>query len=209
MTRSVLCPKCKSLLPLPFRPRDAGVRVSVLCPKCDRQVDRLIVDSGPPLKNKGDRAEEAEPSEDVVEEEAEVVASTVPGLGALYVLGNTKEVAKLVGLRLISFGLLFLLFGGTFAINLSNPYFLIAASCVFILLGHIGCFISDKVNFSAIIKDWDVLSVFVLCAYILFILVPLVLLEILLLAINPLFILLDLVIAVVLFTALAEKKSNS
>jgi hypothetical protein len=208
MTRSVLCPKCKSLLPFPFRPRDAGVRVNVLCPNCDRQVDGLIVDPGPPLKNEGGWAKETEPTKEV-EEEAEVIASAVPGIGALYVLGNTKEVAKLLGLRLLSFTALFLLFGGTFTVHQFNPYFLVAASCIFILLGHICCLISDRVKFPTIIKDWDILSFFTLSVFIVFILLPLLVFEVLLLTINPLFFLLDLVIAVVLLTTLGEKKPNA
>lgn len=207
MARAVLCPKCKSLLPLPFRARDVGSWISVSCPKCKRQVDGLITESEPSKGNEGGWAKQIEPTKEM-EEEAEIIASTIPGVGALYALGNTKEVAKLIGLRLLSFAILFLFFGGTLAVHLSNPYFLVAVSCVFILLAHISCLVSDKVDFPAIIKDWDVVFIFPLCAYVLFILVPLVVFEILLLAINPLFILLDLVIAVLLFTALAEKKAN-
>ncbi|NYZ74169.1 hypothetical protein H0O00_03430 [Candidatus Micrarchaeota archaeon] len=205
MALSLICPKCRSAITSTSMPPRVGLTMPARCPRCG-DVDAFILHSG--AEAEGDWAKETEPTKEV-EEEADVLASVIPAVGALYVLGNAKEVTKLIVLRLISFGLLFILFGGTFAISLSNPYFAVLASCAFILLAHASFTLSDRLNPSAIIKKYDIFVFFGLSAWLLVILGPLLAFEILLLALSPIFFLVDLVIAVVAFTAILEKKTNA
>ncbi len=159
---------------------------------------------------KGGAAEDA--LEERVDEEEEVLVSAVPGLDAISIAGNTKKVAAFIFLRIAFFSLSLFVFKGAFVVTLTNPYFLVLCSSVFLASFHILKMASDR--FGLFERTGEALkaasesrtpaglfvSMFGMVGAGLFIFLivgPLLLFELLLAASNVLFMLLDLTLAAV------------
>lgn len=192
MALSLLCPGCKSLLPLTVPEPKPGITVGAFCSKCGKDVGALVVELS--ASKKSWKLASPEPREKD-KEEARELASIVPAGGALFVLGNSVEVAKFVVMRLITFGLLALVLGDRFAIDLKNPYFLAAASCVLLVLAHILYLTVGRMNQSRVMTDLIMMG---LVAIALPVITLLVIGELLLAFINPLFLVLDLALCWIL-----------
>ncbi len=147
-----------------------------------------------------------------VDEEEEVLETAIPGLDAIAVAGNTKKVAVFIFLRIAFFSLSFFVFKGAFVVTLTNPYFLVLCSSVFLAAFHILKWASDR--FGLYDKTGDILrsasndrsplglfvDLFGMIAAGLFIFMfvgPLLLFELLLASQNVLFLVLDLTLAAV------------
>ncbi len=147
-----------------------------------------------------------------VDEEEEVLVSAVPGLDAISMAGNTRKVAAFIFLRIAFFSLSFFVFKGAFVVTLTNPYFLVLCSSVFLAAFHGLKWASDR--FGLFDKTGELLkaatnsrtpagffgSMFGMIGAALFLLMiigPLLFFELMLAASNVLFLILDLTLAAV------------
>lgn len=133
MPRALLCPKCKSYMPVPARMPRSGNTVNVACRRCGINVDAFIVelDKEPKTLRPGD-ADPTEQDEEVVRS-----ISSLPILSALTSVGSHMRVLLFVLARLSIFFLLFFLTSTDFQVHLLNPYFLVIGSSLAVVIAHL------------------------------------------------------------------------
>lgn len=68
---------------------------------------------------------------------ADAVINFIPGLGVITTIGNSIEMAKLLLIRIIVFGLLFFHREDILTTDIKNPYFLVVISSVSLVALHI------------------------------------------------------------------------
>jgi hypothetical protein len=207
MTLALLCPKCKSIIHASFVRPKSKLTIPASCPKCG-DVDAFIVESGR-AKGGANWARDAEPTT-LEDEEVELMGSIIPAGGALFSIGNSLHVARFIGLRLLFFGAAFLIFGDYGPMNLQNPYLLVLGSSIFLLLSHIVYLIGGRLNLLSFIREFDFMgfSAIFLGVLALAVVGPLLVFEVLLIAFNPLFFLIDAGVSVISFLLWREEHQS-
>ncbi len=186
----VVCPICKTVLPVLLKmPKIGTQKTNETCPHCNKKVrgrvtDHISINHVEPIHK------------DVKEEEANIISNSIPALDAISTIGNSNKVGRFILVRIALFGFSFFAFHGIFTITLTNPYFLVLVSSVSLIMCHIIHIISNRSNIMKSIADWGILGMFPLLIYLFFIIGPLILFEILLLASNPLFIIGDILVGI-------------
>ncbi|MFH0884942.1 MAG: hypothetical protein V1861_04490 [Candidatus Micrarchaeota archaeon] len=205
MTRALICPRCRTIIPGAFYPPKAKLAMAATCPKCG-DVEAMIVELGRETRG-GKWAKDVEPTE-LEDQETELISSIIPGGGALFSIGNSLKVARFIGLRLLVFCSAYLLFRDSGALNLQNPYVLVLGSSLFLLLSHLAYLISGRLNLRSFIKEYDATAGFFLVLTALMVLGPLLVFEVLLIAFSPLYFLLDAAIAALSFFLWREEAGS-
>ena len=136
-------------------------------------------------------------------EEADAIMSMVPAGLALYAIGNTKKMVQFLIFRGIVFAVLFFFSGIAFKVDLQNPSFLLLGSSAALLLGHaVYVVVAPRAKD---IAESGSLTFIVLVALTIFLLIPILVFEVLLLAFAPYFFIADIVIGIVSLALISGK----
>jgi hypothetical protein len=130
---ALLCPKCKSYLPLPQKRPKAFTTLNVFCKICNNNVDAFIVQVDENAKDFNSK--DAEPTE--FDKNVVNSLSSLPILSAFYCVGNTSAVVKFIIVRILLFLPFLFLTENPIQIHLTNPYSLIIGSSAALVIFHV------------------------------------------------------------------------
>lgn len=197
MPRALLCPKCKSVMPIPPKMPRYGTNVNVFCKKCDENVDALVIQ----LDKESIELKEGDLDPTEQDKEEVEALSSMPLLSSIYVIGDSLEVVKFLIIRTLAFALLFFFTGSGFLVSFSNPAFLILGSSVSVAVMHL-LYILRPASSSGLALPWGL-------ALILLGLLPLVVFEVLLFAVSLLYVLVEVGVALISVALIKERHKGA
>ncbi len=137
---------------------------------------------------------------------ADALISAFPAGPAIASIGDSVRVATFIGMRMVAFSIAYLVIGGALAPSISNPYFLVAVSSLFLALANLAVLLARRLGLpSYALRGSDIfetIAVFISAGVLTVAVIgPLLVFEVLLLAFTPQFFLLDLLLTVLSFLA--------
>lgn len=166
---------------LPSKKKGAGSSVDVFCKTCWKDVSAAVVQA--------DKKAKPPPFPSLV--------AAIP-----YAMGNLAEIRTFNFSRILVYFVIFLQFGGNMDLCLCNPYVLLLLSTLFVILLYlITRFMPQFVSLLAL-KRLYTAKLFA------FGVLPLVVIELLLANVNPMFIIIDLAIGLMLLTSIKKRRGN-
>lgn len=152
--------------------------LAVFCKTCWKDVDALIIKS----------TEKQKPAP---------LRSTISVLA--YAISSRVEMLKLILLRLIIYLIIFIEFEGTTNLCICNPYVLVLLSTSSLILLHLIAAVMPQFLISSLLKK------LYMARLIVFGVLPLAVFEVLLLNANPMFVIIDLALGLMLLTSIKKR----